>query len=180
MGKDKLLGEERRAYILAQLQAAVEPISARALAEQTKVSRQVIVQDISLLKARDEPILATAQGYIFVRKQTNHRPRKVIVCKHTPEQSREELNLIVDHGVTILDVSVEHPLYGEITAALHIKSRKDVEQFIHQVKSKKASLLSELTEGVHLHTLEADTEQQILEACRALEKAGFLLTTAEE
>lgn len=180
MPKEKLLGEERRAYILAQLQEATEPISARTLADQTNVSRQVIVQDISLLKARDEPILATAQGYVYMNLETQHRPRKVIVCRHTPEQSREELNIIVDHGATVLDVSVEHPLYGEITAALHIKSRKDVEHFIHQVKTKKASLLSELTEGVHLHTIEADTEQQLLDACRALEQAQFLLTTEDE
>lgn len=171
----KILGDERRELILQWLKNSTEPIPARVLAERTKVSRQVIVQDISLLKAKNESIMATSQGYLYLQASESNKPKRVIACCHSPEQTEQELTLIVDHGVSILDVMVEHPMYGELTASLFIRSRQDVKHFLQQIQQKKASLLSELTEGVHLHTLEADSEELLDEVCAALAREQILL-----
>src|SRR5690625_1409031 len=96
----KMTGEARRAFILKSLKETQEPITGTAFAEKANVSRQVIVQDVSLLRARDEPIIATSQGYMYMKEQQDNALKQlVIACKHTPAQTREELNIIVDHGV---------------------------------------------------------------------------------
>src|SRR5690625_718659 len=142
------------------------------------VSRQVIVTDIALLKTSQIPIIGTNRGYLYVHEQPGtNQFRKVVVCQHTPEQTEEELQLIVDCGVTIVDVTVEHPFYGELTGSLMISSRFDVTQFMNVIENEEASLLSVLTGGVHLHTLEADSMEKIDAACRVLQEANMLLTT---
>ncbi|PWA10719.1 transcription repressor NadR [Pueribacillus theae] len=174
--KEKILGDERRALILKWLKEEGKPITGSALAKRTNVSRQVIVQDISLLKAKNEPIVATAQGYLYMEQPPAKPPFQwVIAVKHKPEDTRKELEILVDHGVTVRDATIEHPVYGDLTGSLMISSRRDVDLFIKKMKSAKASLLSELTDGVHMHTLDAENEEQLQEACHALEKAGFLL-----
>ncbi len=175
--QQKVLGEKRRDLILQWLKESKEPITASVLADKTNVSRQVIVQDISLLKAREEPIMATSQGYIYIDQSNEDRGfRRIIVCCHQPEDTLEELNIIVDHGVMVKDVTVEHPVYGEITAPLVLGSRRDVQLFLEKVRSTNAALLSELTDGIHLHTIEAETTDQLDEVCSALDRAGYLLT----
>ncbi|KXG45007.1 transcriptional regulator [Tepidibacillus decaturensis] len=177
----KRSGEERRRILLQWLKESEEPLTGQILAEKLNVSRQVIVQDISLLKAKNEPIIATAQGYVYLReKESAHSFKRIIACNHTPAQTEAELNLIVDHGVFIRDVIIEHPIYGEMTASLVIKNRRDVKQFIQKMEDSKASYLSDLTEGTHLHTLEADTIEQLDEVCLAFKKAGFLLEKENE
>jgi transcriptional regulator of NAD metabolism len=173
--QDKMNGEERRKFILQWLKESTEPITGSVFADRTNVSRQVIVQDISLLKAKNEPIIATSQGYYFIQQSEDQRAKRVIACCHGPEQTEDELNIIVDHGATVLDVLVEHPIYGELKASLMLRSRRDVSHFLRQIKETKASLLSQLTAGVHLHTIDAETEEQLDEACIALERAGYLL-----
>ena len=44
----KILGDERRAYILKRLQESRDPITGSELASITNVSRQVIVGDVTL------------------------------------------------------------------------------------------------------------------------------------
>ncbi|OIJ16572.1 transcription repressor NadR [Anaerobacillus alkalilacustris] len=174
--QDKILGEERRELLLQWLMETDSPITGNDLATKTNVSRQVIVQDISILKARNYPILATSQGYIFIKEQLKvDLHSKVIACKHSPEDAIHELNIIVDHGGIVKDVVVEHQVYGEITASLMIRNRKDVKEFISKINSTNASLLSQLTGGVHLHTIEARTQEEINEICIALAQAGYLL-----
>lgn len=174
----KWTGEERRQFIVHKLKMAKGPIRGQALAEMTNVSRQVIVTDIALLKTSQMPIIGTNRGYLYVQeKPENERYRKVVVCQHTPEQTEEELQLIVDCGVTVVDVIVEHSFYGEITGSLMISSRFDVAQFMDVIETGEASLLSVLTGGVHLHTLEADSMEKIDAACRVLQEANMLLTT---
>lgn len=173
----KWTGEERRKFIVHKLKVAQAPIRGQALAEMTNVSRQVIVTDIALLKTSQVPIIGTNRGYLYVHEQPeSNQFRKVIVCQHTPEQTEEELQLIVDCGVTVVDVTVEHSYYGEITGSLMLSSRFDVAQFMDVIESGEASLLSVLTGGVHLHTLEADSMEKIDAACDALKKANILLT----
>ncbi|WP_047984724.1 transcription repressor NadR [Ornithinibacillus californiensis] len=172
----KILGEKRRKLILSWLKEETEPITGKELSERTNVSRQVIVQDISLLKATGEPILATARGYVYLQDNLqNNNVTRVIVVKHTAEQTADELYTLVDYGITVRNVMVEHPIYGDLTGSLMIKNRREVDSFIKELMNKRALLLSNLTEGVHLHTIEADQEEQLDEACEALRKLGILL-----
>ncbi|MFD2446204.1 transcription repressor NadR [Bacillus sp. CGMCC 1.16607] len=177
MTKDKkLLGDDRREWILNLLKGSGTPITGGELATKTNVSRQVIVGDITLLKAKNEPIIATSQGYMYL-KASSPIPliERTIACSHTPNEAEEELNLLVDHGVTVKDVRIEHPVYGDLTASIMVSNRQEVKQFMKKVLSTKASFLSELTEGIHLHTISASTEKALDEAENALLKANFLI-----
>jgi transcriptional regulator of NAD metabolism len=174
--RKKILGEERRQLILQWLIDAKSPISGSELSKKTNVSRQVIVQDISLLKARNEPIIATSQGYIYL-KPLSQQPKyeRVIACNHPPEKVHEELTLLVDHGVTIKDVKVEHPVYGDLTAQIMVSTRYEIEQYLKKIQETNAAYLSQLTGGTHLHTIEADSTEKLNAACHALEQAGYLI-----
>jgi uncharacterized protein len=174
---EKILGDERRQLIVDTLQASDKPITGRILGEMTNVSRQVIVGDITLLKARNEPIVATSQGYIYMHMQTTPgRIEKTIVCRHTPEQTIEELNILVDNGVTVKNVRIEHPVYGDLSASIMVSNRNQVTEFIKRIREADAIYLSKLTEGgIHLHTIVADDKEYIEKAEDALRKAGILV-----
>ncbi|RSK25737.1 transcription repressor NadR [Bacillus sp. HMF5848] len=176
MKDGKILGEKRRRLILEWLKESPTPLTGSDLAEKTNVSRQVIVQDISLLKAKNEPIMATSQGYVYLnRQQDKKQVERVIACCHSPETTKKELYILVDHGVMVKNVIVEHPVYGEITASIMVSNRREVDQFMSKLSETNASLLSELTDGTHLHTVVAVNENLINQACEALEAEGFLI-----
>lgn len=172
----KILGEKRRNLILTWLKESSKPLSGTVLANKTNVSRQVIVQDVSLLKAKGEPIMATARGYVyFTENDQSTKYTRIIAVNHRLKDTALELNTLVDHGVTVKNVMVEHPIYGDLTGSLMIKSRMDVDAFLHELKQTKASLMSKLTDGIHLHTIEADTEDQLDMASQVLRTEGILL-----
>jgi transcriptional regulator of NAD metabolism len=173
--QQKLLGNDRRKSILNKLKKASLPITGSDLADFANVSRQVIVQDISLLKAEKEPIVATSQGYLYLNDQPSPFFERIIACSHNADSTEHELNLIVDQGATVKNVIVEHPIYGEITASLLLSSRRDVSRFMGKLKETNAALLSELTEGTHLHTIEADREAILEDVVNVLKQAGYLL-----
>lgn len=174
--KDKLIGKERRVAIIQWLEEAEKSLTGSELAKRSGVSRQVIVQDISLLKAKGKPILSTNQGYLLI-KDTNEakKHQQVVVVKHGPEQSKQELDCIVDQGVTVKDVIVEHPVYGELKAMIMVSDRHDVEKFIKSIAENNAPYLSELTDGVHLHTLEAESKEKLTAAYTRLKEEGFIV-----
>lgn len=173
----KLLGEERRNLILELLINSETPITGNELAEKTNVSRQVIVSDISLLRAKNHSIIATSQGYLYMRQMQNKtRHSTIVACQHTPSEMEQELKLLIQCGVSVKDVTVEHPIYGDLTAPLFLHTDEDVKLFIKKMKDKKASLLSELTDGIHLHTIEADDPNSLIIAQQALKKHGLLLS----
>ena len=175
-GNEKILGEARHQLLVSTLKEASNPVSGRELGLMTNVSRQVIVGDITLLKAKGEPIMATSRGYVYMHPQVKLRKiEKVIACNHTSEQTEEELNLLVDYGVTVKDVKIEHPVYGDLTASVMVSNRNEVKEFIENIKKTNASFLLELTEGIHLHTIIADNEQEIINAENALRKADILV-----
>ncbi|AVD56591.1 transcription repressor NadR [Weizmannia agrestimuris] len=179
--KKKILGDERRHLILEWLQNSREPITGGELAKRTNVSRQIIVNDITLLKAKNEPILATSQGYLYIHPAgAENKVEKTLVCMHSREQVTDELNLLVDHGVTVKDVKVEHPVYGDLTASIMVSTRAEVARFIRQIEETNASYLSELTGGIHLHTVEAASGRQVEEAEQALKEAGILFAENEK
>jgi uncharacterized protein len=165
---------ERRRRIVERIRSHRGPLSGAELAKQFRVSRQCLVQDIAILRAAGEEIVATPRGYRLPDAAKNTH-RAVLACRHAPERTEEELHILVDHGVKVLDVIVEHPLYGELRGSLMIESRADVQDFLRQVKSTHASLLSSLTRGVHLHTVEASRPELISRARAKLRERGFLL-----
>lgn len=166
--------ERRREGILAWIRSHGQPIRGGELAKRFRVSRQCLVQDVAILRAGGEQIEATPRGY---RLPASAKPghRAILACKHPPERTQEELNILVDHGVKVLDVIVEHPIYGELRGSLMLESRADVQDFLAQVSSSHAMLLSALTGGVHLHTVEAAKPESISRAKAVLRERGILL-----
>lgn len=151
---------QRREEIKQMLCAAQSPLSASNIALRFAVSRQVIVGDIALMRAGGLHILATPRGYLL-QKQENETAyfEGTIVCVHSAAQLAEEIYAIIDHGGALLDVTVEHSIYGEICAPLHLYCRADADAFLKKVKDEQAHPLSALTGGVHLHRVRcADKE----------------------
>ena len=165
--------EERRETILKLLRQSAQPVSASTLAGQLSVSRQIIVGDIALLRAGGAEISATPRGYVLPRATDGIT--RTIACRHTLAQTGQELDILVDNGCTVLDVIVEHPVYGQLTGQLQISSRYDVEQFLARIRDSDAAPLSMLTGGLHLHTLCCPNEDAYTRACAALKAAGLLL-----
>ncbi|MCT4785208.1 transcription repressor NadR [Exiguobacterium aestuarii] len=173
----RLAGEERRRTLLQLIESSNEPITGSELARHVSVSRQVIVQDLSLLKAKGHQIVATARGYVYLQGDlTPSTYSKKVACRHTAEEMEAEMNAIVDEGVTIKDVIIDHPVYGSITGQLMVKSRRDVRAFLERVKAHGASPLSQLTGGLHVHTLEADHQEAIDAAVKELDRLGILVS----
>ena len=101
---------------------------------------------------------------------------RIAVCQHTASQAEQELTIFVDHGVTVKDVRVEHPVYGDLTASIMVANRMEVQEFIAKVESANAVYLSALSEDyTHLHTVTADDPKQLDQAFEALRKAGILV-----
>ena len=61
-------GGKRRDGILSLLEESDTPLSGTELAHRFKVSRQVIVQDIALLRAEDKKILSTYRDMFLTGK----------------------------------------------------------------------------------------------------------------
>ena len=151
------------------------PISASALAKELGVSRQVIVGDIAILRAQGHEIIATARGYMIPEYRESNQYVGKIACCHNAESTKNELYTIVDLGATVVNVIVEHELYGEITGQLNIKTRDDADIFVDRVKSSEAKLLSALTLGVHLHTIACRNKAHFEQVFHALDSAGLLV-----
>lgn len=166
-----MTGEERRREILQQIRTSGTPVSGTALADRLHVSRQVIVQDIALLRAANHSILSTNRGYLI---QNNVLVSCVICVCHTDDQIEEELNLIVDAGGCVQDVFVNHSVYGKLLAPLPIRSRRDVKNFLTDIRSGKASPLKNLTSGLHYHTILADSGETLELIKNELSQKGFL------
>lgn len=192
-----MTGEERRAGIITTIKESATPISGAALAKKYEVSRQVIVQDIALLRATHNEIYSTPKGYMLIEphiesaqtvKVNNTEtvtqteiPESVKVCSrvysvsHTDEEIENELNIFVDMGGRVKDVIIKHEIYGTIRADLPISCRRHVKEFVEGVKSGKSRPLKNLTSGTHFHTIEADNEEtlELIEA--ELNKKGYLV-----
>ena len=162
---------QRRSAIYEQLTHADAPISATALAQQFSVTRQVVVGDIALLRAEGHSITATPRGYM-IPAETGLR--RTIACHHSSGDTQRELFAMVDCGCTVLDVIVEHPVYGQLTAPLALSSRYDVEQFVQRMADSHAQPISALTGGVHLHTLSCPSEEVFAHLKATLANMGML------
>ena len=166
---------DRREKIVHLLKNSSQAISGTNLANDLNVSRQLIVGDIALLRASGKDIISTPKGYIL---NNNHDEEgyivKIIACKHSKDFIEDELNLIVDEGGTIVNVIVEHSVYGQLTGDLHISSRRDVKDFMKKLSLVDVNPLSELTDGIHLHTIKVKNEEVFEELVKILKEKGYL------
>ncbi|MBQ8174908.1 MAG: transcription repressor NadR [Clostridia bacterium] len=167
---------ERRKAIVNLLLSSKEPISGGELARRFDISRQIIVQDITVLKGTGYDILSTSQGYVLQRSPLAERVFKV---KHTSDQTEDELNCIVDLGGTVVDVFVWHKVYGKIEAPLNIFSRHQVKQFMEGVRTGKSSELMAITGGYHYHTVRADSEEILDSISNELNRRAYIVPELE-
>lgn len=162
---------ERRNEILKLLRQAETPVAAKELAARFGVSRQVIVQDMAVIRASTAGILSTYQGYVLQQSATVSREFKV---RHDEADTERELNLIVDGGGKVRNVSISHRIYGRITAELDIDSRQDVREFLDALRGGSSKLLGSATSGYHYHLVEAASAERLDKIGQELERAGFL------
>jgi transcriptional regulator of NAD metabolism len=151
-------------------------MSAAALAARMRVSRQVIVGDIALLRAQGNEIIATARGYIMAASLPAGRYIGKIACRHGVAETEKELIAIVALGAEVVDVTVTHRLYGDMMGQLNISTRADVDEFMKNIGNSKERLLSELTGGVHLHTIACRDRAAFEAVCAELAGLGILLS----
>jgi len=168
-------GEERRISILEELGKASSPISATKLASKYSVTRQIIVADIALLRASGQPISAKSRGYVLEGKVDGLR--KMIAVKHGKDDVTSEFYAVIDNGGKIIDVIVEHPVYGKISAELNISSRYEADEFVKKMSLSGVNPLSLLTEGMHLHTIVASDEDTYERIINKLSELGILIET---
>ncbi|HWP50940.1 MAG TPA: 3H domain-containing protein [Clostridia bacterium] len=167
----------RRSAVAQLLEQATEPVSASALADKFHVSRQIIVGDIALLRASGAPVVATPRGYLMEHDADGNASQDyTVACRHeTSEQLLQELYIVVDQGATVRDVIVDHPIYGQLTGQLQISSRFEADRFVKALAATEASPLSQLTGGIHLHTLRCPDQACFERITTALKKAGILV-----
>ena len=171
-----MTGEERRANILKRLQETDTPLSGTALAKEFHVSRQIIVQDIALMRAENNGIVSTNKGYLLRSQKTeNTQPKRVFFVKHATEQVLEEFKIILELGGKILDVAVEHEIYGQICVDLLIETESDAEEFHNKLISCRDNPLKVLTDDCHYHTVCAPSEKLLDLIEGELRRKGFLL-----
>lgn len=164
-------GQERREEIIKIIKNSSKPVAGTELAKRLGVSRQVIVQDMALIRANGIEIMSTNRGYVV---QEGKEVSRVFKVHHTNEEVEEELNLFVDLGGKVEDVFVYHKVYGVIKAHLNIKSRRDVKTYMEGISSGKSTNLLNLTSNYHYHTIIAEDEQTLDLIQKELNGKGFL------
>jgi hypothetical protein len=167
--------EERRTLLVTTLRKAERPMTGAELSSRLGVSRQAIVNDVAILRAGGEQILGSPRGYVIGENGSAGGIVATVASRHDREGSRRETEILVDRGISVLDVVVEHPLYGEVQANLMIDTRADIERYIDILMADEAQPLSALTRGVHLHHVRAPNADALDAARRELAAEGFLL-----
>ncbi len=166
------MSEDRKKYILKSLKNNTSPISATTFGKELHVSRQVIVNDIALLRALGEPIIALPRGYVIERTNDENY---VIACKHDKEDLEEELLTIISCGCGVKDVIVEHEIYGQISAKLCIYSQNDIKEFMEKLNSTTTNPLCSLTNNYHFHTLQCPSDKHFEDVKKALKKKNLCI-----
>lgn len=170
-------GAKRRVEIVKILINSKKPIAGGYLAKYFKVSRQVIVQDIAILRAENKNILSTYKGYLIPKENDKEYYTRSFHVKHSMEDTQDELNIFVDAGASVLDVAVEHRVYGMLLADLILNSRKDVSEFVNKLNETEAKPLMSLSDGTHYHTIKAASEEVLDYIEKELKKKGYLIET---
>ncbi|MBQ5708718.1 MAG: transcription repressor NadR [Anaerotignum sp.] len=168
-----MTGAERRKMILKLMNESSTPLSGGALGTATGVSRQVVVQDIALLRSEGHSIMATARGYLL-NAPKEEKISRLFKVFHDESRTEEELKLIVDLGGCVEDVIVNHKVYNKVSAPLNIKNRRDVQVFLKNLESGKSTPLSKITSGYHFHHVSAENAEILDEIEESLRQNNFL------
>lgn len=169
-------GDHRREEILRLLKERGTPLSGTALAKELGVSRQVIVQDIALIRAENHNILSTNKGYICrTESEEISQPKRVFHVRHTTQQVLDEFLTVLELGGTVLDVAVEHEIYGQIRVDLLIETAQDAREFVRKLSNCKDNPLKVLTDDCHYHTVTAPSEKLLDLIQKELLEKGFLI-----
>lgn len=167
--------KDRRNQILDILKNSTQAVNGSQLSKELRVSRQVIVSDVALIRASGIDIISTPKGYILNKNVDDRYIVKTIACKHSRDCTEDELNLIVDEGATVVNVIVEHSVYGQLTGDLHLSSRRDVREFMKSLNENSVNPLSQLTDGIHLHTIKCENEDILNSVLNNLKEKGYAL-----
>ena len=167
---------ERQEQIINILNENYESISGTDLAKRLSVSRQIIVTDIAILRAKGFDITSTTKGYVLASEKVCQRIFKV---HHDKEACEEELSIFTDYGAVIVDEFISHKAYGLIRAELDLRSRIDVKEFLERVDESKGMLLSSMTGGYHYHTIIAPSVEVLDKIENKLWEKGFLAKMLE-
>ena len=170
-----MTGTERREAIIEMMQKDHAPLSGTKLASAYGVSRQVIVQDIALIRAAGYDVISTNKGYILNTSVEEKSVERIFKVNHTDEQMEDELCSIVDLGGCIVNTMINHKVYGHLEAPLNIKSRRNVAEFMEDIHSGKSSPLKNVTAGYHYHTITADSEETMQLIEKMLQEKQFLV-----
>lgn len=171
-----MTGEARRMQILEMLKAQGSPVSGTVLAQCFHVSRQVIVQDIALMRAESNRILSTNKGYVYrTDGSESGQPKRVFFVRHSTEQVLDEFMTVVELGGRVLDVAVEHELYGQIRVDMLIESPQDARDFVNRLSKCRDNPLKVLTDDCHCHTVAAPSEKLLDLIEGELREKGFLI-----
>ncbi len=165
-------GEERRNQLLQILSKSEIPISGANLAKQLHVSRQIIVQDIALLRANGTEIFSANRGYLM--PSAGRTASRILKVFHSDADTEAEMTLIIDLGGKIQDVFIYHKVYGVVRADMNIHSRKDIQKFLEKIASGNSSLLKNVTAGYHYHTILADDQETLDQIQDKLNEKGML------
>lgn len=164
--------EERRMAIATKLLSESDPVSGGELSTLFGASRQIIVQDIAMLRASGYDIISTHSGYIIKASPLCERTFKV---RHTSAETEDELTRIVELGGTVVNVFVWHKVYGRIEGQLNIFSHRGIDQLLDGIKSGKSTELMHVTSGYHYHTVRADSEEILNKIGESLSTAGYIV-----
>lgn len=163
---------ERRSEILSLIGNSQNPVAANFLSEKYSVSRQVIVQDIAILRAQGYGVISTNRGYVL---DAGLRAERVFKCRHTLQELVDESEIIISRGGKVEDISVHHRVYGKISARLELSSLRHAEELYRSLVSGASKPLMSVTDGYHYHTVSGENEQTLDEIERALREKGYLI-----
>ena len=169
-----MIASKRRESIVELLLREKAPIKGVDLAIKFNVTRQIIVKDVAILRAKGSNIIATPDGYMF-NDDNGSRVRSIIAVNHDKDDMIKELEIVIKYGGIIEDVIVEHPIYGEIKGLLMIKNLNDLNRFKKSFDLSESTPLSSLTNGVHLHTISVDTKENMEFIKKELKENGLIL-----
>lgn len=163
---------ERRAEILSLIGNSQNPVAANFLSEKYSVSRQVIVQDIAILRAQGYGVISTNRGYVL---GSGLRAERVFKCRHTLQELVDESEIIISRGGRVEDITVNHRVYGKISARLELSTLRHAEELYRSLVSGASKPLMSVTDGYHYHTVSGESEQILDEIECALREKGYLI-----
>lgn len=163
---------ERRAEILSLIGNSQNPVAANFLSEKYSVSRQVIVQDIAILRAQGYGVISTNRGYVL---GSGLRAERVFKCRHTLQELVDESEIIISRGGKVEDITVNHRVYGKISARLELSTLRHAEELYRSLVSGASKPLMSVTDGYHYHTVSGENEQTLDEIECALREKGYLI-----